>query len=71
MSTLFETDKPLWVDPPSGWMYGFPAIWDPSKETLEELLDRHKYPQKWRGLGVRMWEVTEDNDGELVICESQ
>ena len=22
----------IWVDPPEGWKYGFPAIYDPEKD---------------------------------------
>lgn len=22
-----------WIDPPSGWRYGFPKVWDPELDT--------------------------------------
>lgn len=44
-----------WVDPASGWRYGFPALWDEEEETLEELLDRCNYPEDLRQLPIRMW----------------
>lgn len=34
-------------DPPSGWRYGFPKIYDPFPgETLEQTLLRDGYPQR-------------------------
>jgi len=30
----------LWVDPPSGWKYGFPKIWD--KEKYPSVVDFFK-----------------------------
>lgn len=36
-----------WVDPPSGWKYGFPKIWDGTGD-LREWLVAEGYPQnKW------------------------
>lgn len=35
------------VDPPSGWMYGFPKKFEPlPNETLEEWLVRKGYPKQ-------------------------
>lgn len=35
----------LIIDPPMGWMYGFPAKWDKEKyPTYRELLLAHDYP---------------------------
>lgn len=46
MST-FKDVQEIMVDPPSGWMYGFPALWDKSVHTtLEEFLRTKKYPEK-------------------------
>jgi len=53
-------ERKTWVDPASGWQYGFPAVWDPSKETLDELMDRHNYPKDMRNLWVRYWDYTEE-----------
>ena len=40
-------DRPVMVDPPSGWQYGFPKLYDPSKEegTMYDWLVREGYPQ--------------------------
>ena len=39
--------KQVMVDPPSGWRYGFPKLYDPSKEegTMYDWLVREGYPQ--------------------------
>jgi len=54
----------IWVDPPSGWRYGFPKLWNDDYEPLEEFLVNNGYPQsevsfamKW----VRMWKDDEKN----------
>jgi hypothetical protein len=33
------------VDPPSGWLYGFPAVLDETI-TFEEQLRKHNYPER-------------------------
>ena len=34
------------IDPPSGWMYGFPKVYNPNPgESLENWLQREGYPQ--------------------------
>jgi hypothetical protein len=39
--------RKLWVDPPSGWRYGFPKLWDPEvNENCLEWLVAEGYPQK-------------------------
>ena len=40
-----QKDKVLIVDPPSGWMYGFPCIF-PDDKTFEQLLKENNYPEK-------------------------
>lgn len=37
--------KHLWVDPPSGWQYGFPKIFNGEGDIMEWLVD-NGYPQK-------------------------
>jgi hypothetical protein len=41
--------KYLWVDPPSGWMYGFPKGlpdgWERSDESLAKFLRENGYPE--------------------------
>ena len=53
----------LMVDPPSGWMYGFPALWDKSTHPqLEDLLRHMKYPEKdieFACQYCRMWNAEE------------
>ena len=37
----------LWIDPPSGWLYGFPKPYthDRKKETIQQWLLQNGYPQ--------------------------
>ena len=37
----------VWVDPPSGWKYGFPKLWD-RQESADQLkwLIENGYPQQ-------------------------
>jgi len=53
----------IWVDPPEGWKYGFPAIYDPEKDgQMSEWIVRKGYPlltikeygESW---AVRCWPV--------------
>ena len=53
----------IWVDPPEGWKYGFPAIYDPEKDgQMREWIVRKGYPlltikeygDSW---AVRCWPV--------------
>ena len=34
-----------WIDPPSGWKYGFPKVWDGSSNVMEWLISEG-YPQE-------------------------
>ena len=34
-----------WIDPPSGWKYGFPKTWD-GKSNIMEWLVQNGYPKK-------------------------
>ena len=35
-----------WIDPPSGYRYGFPRLYDPDKDgTVEEFLIHIGYPE--------------------------
>ena len=37
----------MWTDPPSGWKYGFPKIWDQDKNpNFTEWLVSEGYPKK-------------------------
>ena len=56
----FNSLTSLWVDPPSGWMYGFPKLWNGDGD-LNEWLIAQGYPKKevdfFEGKPpVRMWE---------------
>lgn len=57
----------LFIDPPKGWLYGFPKIWDEEKDGhFEEWLVSQGYPaQMIKNYGeaffVRQW-VAEDED---------
>jgi len=53
----------IWVDPPEGWKYGFPAIYDPDTDgQMSEWIVRKGYPlltikeygESW---AVRCWPV--------------
>lgn len=42
-----EEKKELYVDPPEGWRYGFPKVWDKNKyPDLNEWLVQEGYPKK-------------------------
>jgi len=53
----------LWVDPPEGWKYGFPAIYDPDTDgQMSEWIVNKGYPlEKIKEYGtawaVRCWPV--------------
>ena len=58
-----------WVDPPSGWMYGFPKIHDTDfdNQNISEWLVENGYPQSEidqlgtsGSMWIRLWEVEED-----------
>ena len=51
-----------WVDPPSGWKFGFPKLYDSAKDgSVHEWLLREGYPQKELDdmPYFRQWEDTE------------
>lgn len=54
-----------YVDPPSGWKYGFPKVWDSEKDKpVEEWLVEQGYPKKIvdefpDGIPYRLWEYVE------------
>jgi hypothetical protein len=56
----------VWIDPPSGWMYGFPKVYNRSKNpNLHEWLVDMGYPaDKIAGLGdsfyVRILALSEE-----------
>lgn len=39
--------RPYWVDPPEGWRWGFPRLYDPAKDgDMTEWLIRQGYPER-------------------------
>ena len=60
----------LWVDPPEGWKYGFPAIYDHEKDgQLSEWIVKRGYPisliQEYGNVwSVRCWPVEQPKGEE-------
>ncbi|NBP04269.1 MAG: hypothetical protein EBU90_30100 [Proteobacteria bacterium] len=60
----------VWIDPPSGWRYGFPKIYDPDcGMPVMDWLVSEGYPQaEIDALGqvffTRSWGVDEDADDQ-------
>ena len=57
----------VWVDPPSGWKYGFPKVWERKSDddSMSEWLIAEGYPEKMiEKFGavfcVRMWEARDE-----------
>jgi len=56
----------MYIDPPSGWKYGFPKVYDRDTDgDCTKWLLANGYPQKeidscGDQFHVRMWEVVED-----------
>lgn len=45
--------RPYYVDPPEGWRYGFPRLYDPQSDgTMREWMIRNGYPKKLAKLGL-------------------
>ena len=41
------TSKKVWVDPPMGWKFGFPLIYDPDKDgDITEWMIKCGYPKE-------------------------
>lgn len=62
----------VWCDPPSGWKYGFPKLWNIEGNYFEWLVSEG-YPQKEIDrMGDQFysnhWEATED---EIEVFESR
>lgn len=55
--------KPYWVDPPSGWKYGFPKLYDPSTDgPMREWMIAQGYPKALadKGLNCTFTAATEE-----------
>jgi hypothetical protein len=63
LSIKSEKEMQIWVDPPEGWKYGFPAIYDPEKDgQMSEWIVRKGYPlltikEYGDAWAVRCWPV--------------
>jgi len=45
--------RPYYVDPPSGWAYGFPKLYDPATDgDMTEWLIREGYPERLAKLNL-------------------
>jgi len=52
----------VWVDPPNGWRYGFPKVWDKeSHPDFKAWLFSQGYPKEeyesYQGNYIRYWEA--------------
>jgi hypothetical protein len=51
-----------WVDPPEGWRWGFPKVWDDEEwPDLHTFLVLSGYPDTDMTMHTRMWEYTEED----------
>jgi calcineurin-like phosphoesterase family protein len=56
--------QPYWVDPPSGWRYGFPKLYDPAKDgNVTEWMIRSGYPESLARQGLPCTMTSHDPDG--------
>jgi hypothetical protein len=58
---MLEKTQITLYDPPAGWRYGFPRVYEPKEgESLEQTLLRDGYPQEEIDCGgaqyVRFWQ---------------
>ena len=57
-----------WIDPPSGWKYGFPRVFDTEKDgDMYEWLTANGYPEKVREsygehFYIRQWLTEEEEE---------
>ena len=60
----------LWVDPPSGWKYGFPKVYDSATDgEMRDWMLKEGYPQKEIDscgdyFFVRQWEYENENENK-------
>ncbi len=56
------------IDPPSGWKYGFPKVYDnPDNFTMEEWLVKNGYPERefdkdGKAYWIRTWNEEDDEE---------
>ena len=56
--------KQMMVDPPDGWRYGFPKLWD-GEENLIMFLIKNGYPDQQVRFALkymRMWPAEDDSE---------
>lgn len=51
---------PTYVDPPFGWLYGFPKLWD-GEGDMTEWLRKEGYPNPEDAAYVRCWYPSDDD----------
>jgi hypothetical protein len=59
------TSRPYWVDPPSGWRYGFPRLYDPATDgDVTAWMIANGYPERLarQGLACTFTEWKEDGE---------
>ncbi len=63
MKNIF-LERYVWIDPPSGWKYGFPALWDKEQQSdIKQFLIQKGYPEKdveFASRYMRMWLPNEE-----------
>ena len=59
------TSRPYWVDPPSGWRYGFPRLYDPATDgDMVEWMIANGYPETLARQGLACTFTAQTEDGE-------
>ena len=59
------TSRPYYVDPPSGWMYGFPRLYDPAKDgDMRAWMIATGYPEHLANQGLPCTFTAMTEDGE-------
>jgi len=58
--------RPYYVDPPAGWRYGFPRLYDPAKDgDMTEWMIAQGYPEQLARQGLACTFTAADDLGEL------
>ena len=53
----------IWVDVSSGWLYGFPKLFDPVEDgPMDEWLVANGYPKDAKDFIVRQWSADDSTD---------
>jgi hypothetical protein len=59
------TSRPHWVDPPSGWRYGFPRLYDPAADgDMTAWMIANGYPERLANQGLPCTFTASTEDGE-------